>query len=86
VARLVDEKCVQNLFGQSDGIIWKTDVEGRTSLIFKIDLEETGWDVVDYIHLAKNRNYWWTPVKPVHLNIFEISDSHASVYEDDSIL
>jgi hypothetical protein len=42
VARLGDEKCVHNLFGQSDGIIWKTDVEGRTSLIFKIDHEETG--------------------------------------------
>jgi ABC-type transport system substrate-binding protein len=41
---------------------------------------------VDYIHLAKNKNYWRTPVKPVDFNIFEISDSHASIYEDDSIL
>jgi len=26
----------------------------------KIDLKETGWEVVEWIHLVQDRNQWWT--------------------------
>jgi len=30
-----------------------------------MDLREIGWAVVDWIHLAQDRNQWWAPVNVV---------------------
>jgi len=31
----------------------------------RMDLRETGWEDVDWMHLAQDRNQWWTPVSTV---------------------
>jgi len=31
----------------------------------RIDLREMGWEVVDWIHLARNRDQWWAVVNTV---------------------
>jgi hypothetical protein len=33
---------------------WKKDI--------KMDLRETGWEGVDWMHLAKDRDQWWPVV------------------------
>jgi hypothetical protein len=30
-----------------------------------VDLRETGWEVVDWMHLVQNRNQWWAVVNMV---------------------
>jgi hypothetical protein len=63
-----NEKCVQS-FGQ------KTPREETTQKTYaygwadntRMDLREIGWDGVDWIHLAQDRNKWWGPVNMVML-------------------
>jgi hypothetical protein len=35
----------------------------------RMDLREIGWEVVDWIHLAQDRGYWWVLVNTV-MNIW----------------
>jgi hypothetical protein len=37
----------------------------RWEVNFRIDLREIGWEVVDWIHLAQNRDQWRTVVNTV---------------------
>jgi len=30
-----------------------------------MDLRETGWEGVDWMHVTQNRDHWWTPVNVV---------------------
>jgi hypothetical protein len=50
-----DEKCVQ-YFGWKPRCSWQDNV--------RIDLRKIGWEVVDWIHLVKDRNQW-----QVHANM-----------------
>jgi hypothetical protein len=40
------------------------DVVGRIICI-GMDLREVGWEVVDWIHMARDRDQWRAPVKTV---------------------
>jgi hypothetical protein len=31
----------------------------------KLDIKETGWEGVDWIHLTQDRDWWWAPVNMV---------------------
>lgn len=49
------------------GFSWETQkrplgkhTRGRDNI--KMDLKETGWDGMDWIHLAQDRDQWWTLV------------------------
>jgi len=30
-----------------------------------MDLKERGWEDVDWIHMAQNRDQWWVPVNTI---------------------
>jgi hypothetical protein len=53
-----DKKCMQTLATKSEGKgllvrprrIWEDNI--------RLDLRETGWDDVDWIHLARDRSQW----------------------------
>jgi hypothetical protein len=34
-----------------------------------MDLRETGWEVVDWIHLVQDRDQWWAGVKMMKLRL-----------------
>jgi hypothetical protein len=38
---------------------------GRVKIILKWILRETGWEVVDWMHLIQDRDQWWAPVNTV---------------------
>jgi hypothetical protein len=39
--------------------------QGKWEDNIKMYLRETGWEVVDWIHLAQNRDQWWVLVNMV---------------------
>jgi hypothetical protein len=43
------------------GIRWEGNV--------RLDVRETGWDSVDWIHLTQDRNQWWALMNTV-MNIW----------------
>jgi hypothetical protein len=37
----------------------------RLELLLKMDFEETGWEGMDRLHMAENRDTWWAVVNTV---------------------
>jgi hypothetical protein len=60
-----DEKCVEN-FGQKSRQDETTQrPRHRREDNIRIDLRETGWEGVDWMHLVQDRDNWWTLVNTV---------------------
>jgi len=38
------------------------DLRRRWEYDIRMDLKETGWEGVDWIHLIQDRDQWWAPV------------------------
>jgi hypothetical protein len=56
--KMLVRKCeVKRLFRRSM-YRWEDDI--------RRDLQETGWDDVDWIHLGQDRDQWWAPVNMVN--------------------
>jgi hypothetical protein len=51
----------ENLKGKCN--VEDLDIDGR--IRFRMDLRKIGWEGVDWIHLAQDRDHWWTLVNTV---------------------
>jgi hypothetical protein len=59
------QKCIKNFSGKPEGkkTIWKNRCRWKNNI--RMDLREIWWEVVDWIHLAQDRNQWWVLVNMV---------------------
>jgi hypothetical protein len=60
-----DEKCIQNFCQKSEGKRPLRRPRCRWEDNIKIDLKEMGWEHVDWLHLAPDRDQWQALVNMV---------------------
>jgi hypothetical protein len=59
VARMRDEKCIQDFTWKAEGTRWLGRRRRGWEDNIKMDLRETGLEGAEWIHLAQNRVSWW---------------------------
>jgi hypothetical protein len=60
-----DERCIKILVGKPEGKRPRGRHRHRWENNIRMDFWEIGWEGVDWIHLAQDRDKWWALVNTV---------------------